>query len=230
MDALTTNQRQRLDADGYLALEGIVEPPRVAAMRRRLEELLAITPQSHAGTLVVNGLLDDEVFDAAWLHPRVLAAIGAVLGESHRLLGVHSRGIRPGHGQQGLHVDWNEYTRRAWYMCHAICALVDFTSRNGATRVVPGSHRDPWMMAGKWNSLKPHPAERQLIGKAGTVFILNIHCAHSAMHNASDHARLAIFSDFSRRDSPLLLADPPPQTRPETLARHSADIQAMLSS
>jgi ectoine hydroxylase-related dioxygenase (phytanoyl-CoA dioxygenase family) len=228
MDALTANQRQRLETDGYLALDGIVEPRLLASMRQRLDELLAITPQSHAGTLVADGLLDEEVFDAAWLHERVLAAVGQVLGEGYRLLGVHSRGIRPGHGQQGLHVDWNGYTPPAWYMCHAICALVDFTSKNGATRVVPGSHRDPWMMRGKWGSLKPHPAERQLIGKAGTVFILNIHCAHSAVHNGSDHARLAIFSNFSRRDSPLLLANAPADDRPETLARHTAEIQGML--
>src|SRR5262245_58096119 len=106
MDALTANERQRLDDEGYLVLERLVEPRRVQAMRARLEALLAVTPQDHAGTLIVAGLLEEPVFDAAWNHPRVLAAARHVLGDSCRLTGLASRGLQPGHGQQALHVDW----------------------------------------------------------------------------------------------------------------------------
>jgi len=230
MDILTARERQQLDADGYLALERIVEPRHVKAMRTRLEELLAVTEQDHAGTLIVGGLLDEAVFDAAWLHQRVRAAVRHVLGDESRLTGVGSRGLRPGHGQQALHVDWGgQGVPGVWYGCHAICALVDFTPENGATRVVPGSHRNPWMLKGRFDPRKPHPAQRQLIGGAGTVFILNIHCAHSAVHNASNEPRLAIFTCFSRRDSPLLLLNPLADPGPETLARHSADVRSLLT-
>ena len=75
---------------------------------------------------------------------------------------------------------------------------------------------------------KPHPLQRQLVGRAGTVFILNIHCAHSGMLNRSDVPRLAIFTHFSRRDSPLLQINPHPEPSPATLARHDAEIRAML--
>jgi ectoine hydroxylase-related dioxygenase (phytanoyl-CoA dioxygenase family) len=230
MDVLTRTERQKLEDEGYLALEGLVERRRVAAMRARLEALLAATPQDHAGTLIVRGLLDLEEFDATWLHPRVLAAVEVVLGESFRLLGLSSRGLRPGHGQQALHADWgNQGVPGVWYGCHAICALVDFTHDNGATRVIPGSHRNPWMLKGRFDPRKPHPAERRLVGPAGTVFVLNIHCAHSAVHNGSDEPRLATFANFSRRDSPILLANPAPDPSPQTLARHAAAIQALLS-
>jgi hypothetical protein len=230
MDTLTKSERQRLDDDGYIALEGLVKPRGVEAMRARLEALLAVTTQDHAGTLIVGGLLDEQVFDAAWLHPRVLAAVGLVLGDSYRLLAVGSRGLRPGHGQQALHVDWGDKgVPAAWYACHAICALVDFTQGNGATRVVPGSHRNPWMINGRSDPRKPHPAQRQLIGAAGTIFVLNIHCAHSAVHNASEKPRLATFAHFSRRDSPLLLANPAADPSAETLARFDVEIQALLS-
>ena len=147
MDPLSPRERQRLDDDGYLALEGLVEPGRVRAMLTRLGELLAVTEQGHAGTLIAGGLLDEPVFDAAWHHPRVLAAVRQVLGDDHRMLGLASRGLRPGHGQQALHVDWGgQGTPGVWYACHAICALVDFTEGNGATRVLPGSHRNPRML------------------------------------------------------------------------------------
>ena len=230
MDMLSLRECQQLDADGYLALEGIVDPNRVKAMRARLDELLAITKQDHAGTLIVGGLLDDVVFDAAWLHPRVIAAVRHVMGAECRLVGAASRGLRPGHGQQALHVDWGgQGLPGVWYGCHAICALVDFTPENGATRVIPGSHRNPWILKGRFDPRKPHPAQRQLIGGAGTVFILNVHCAHSAVHNASSEPRLAILTCFSRRDSPLLLNDPPPNPSRESLARHSAEVQAILT-
>src|SRR5262245_22023044 len=229
MGTLTEKERRRLDDEGYLALEGVVEPRRVKAMRARLEELLAVTPQDHAGTLIVAGLLEEPVFDAAWNHPRVLAAARHVLGDSCRLTGLASRGLRQGHGQQGLHVDWGSYVEPGdWYGFHAICALVDFTEENGSTRVVPGPHRNPWMLQGRNDPRKPHPAERRLVGPAGTIFLLNIHCTHSAVRNDSDGPRLALFACFSRRDSPVLLASPPPEPSPETLARHGAEVRAML--
>jgi ectoine hydroxylase-related dioxygenase (phytanoyl-CoA dioxygenase family) len=233
MDLLTPSEQQRLDDDGYLVLEGIVQPNHVKAMRDRLEELLLITEQEHRGTLIVGGLLEEEVFDAAWLHPRVLAAVRHGLGDAFRLTGAIARGIRPGHGQQAIHADWSDGLGGepgVWYGCHAICPLVDFTKDNGATRVVPGSHRNPRMLKTRHGPHKTHPAERQLIGPAGTVFVVNIHCGHSAVHNASNEPRHAIFTGFSRRDSPVLslnassVVDP----SPKILARFDAAVQAVL--
>ena len=98
------------------------------------------------------------------------------------------------------------------------------------TRVVPGSHRNPHLVKGKGKGDmghtdpdKPHPLQRQLVGPAGTAFILNIHYAHSAMLNRSDEPRLVLFAHFSRRDSPLLLANPHPDPGPATLDRHDAE-------
>jgi hypothetical protein len=86
------------------------------------------------------------------------------------------------------------------------------------------------MLKMRHDARKPHPAQRQLVGPAATVFVVNIHCGHSAVHNASNAPRHAIFTGFSRRDSPVLLlnassvADP----SPETLARFDAEVQAIV--
>lgn len=199
-------------------------------MRSKLEQLIEATPQEHAGTLIVGGLISDAVFDLAWNHLRVRSAIESVLGPDPFLLGVSSRGLRPGHGQQALHTDWGGQGQKGvWYLCHAICALVDFTPENGATRVIPTSHRNPWMVKANHNLRNRHPSETQLTGKAGTVFVLNVHCLHSAVHNASDSPRLAIFASFSRRDSPLLALSPPPNPDPESLHRFDDSVKRLLS-
>jgi ectoine hydroxylase-related dioxygenase (phytanoyl-CoA dioxygenase family) len=233
MDLLARRERQQLDEDGFLVLENVVQPKRVKAMRDRLEELLAVTKQRR-GTLGVAGLLEEETFDAAWLHPRILAAVRHILGDELRLTGVASRGISPGHGQQALHVDWSDGLENrpgVWYGCTAICALVDFTCENGATRVVPASHRHPWMLKTGHDSRNPHPLERRLTGAAGTVFVLNIHCGHSAVQNTTKSPRHAILTCFSRRDSPVLLSGGLAVADPshKTLARFDADVQAILT-
>ncbi len=227
--ALSQRETQELDQDGCLALTGVVSDLQLQAMRCRLDQLLAVTPQEHAGTMIVNGLLNEPAFDAAWQHPRILAGAERVLGPSYRLLGVFCRGLRPGHGQQALHTDWGgQGEPGVWYVCHAICALVDFTAENGATRVVPGSHRNPWMLRGHHDLRRPHPQQRQLLGKAGTVFLLNVHCQHSAVHNAAADPRLAIFASFSRRDSPLLVQTPIADPAPEVLTRHPDAVRRIL--
>ena len=93
---------------------------------------------------------------------------------------------------------------------------------------MPGSHRNPYLLKRRSDPRKPHPAQRRLIGAEGTVFLLNIHCAHSAVHNRSDEPRLAVLTHFSRRDSPLQEYNPLQEPSPETLARHSAEIRAIL--
>ena len=75
---------------------------------------------------------------------------------------------------------------------------------------------------------KPHRLQRRLVGPAGTVFVLNIHCAHSAMLNRSDEPRPALFAHFSHHNSPLLQANPHPDSSPAALGRHDAEIRTML--
>ncbi len=202
---MSTTQRQELDRNGFLKWDGMIATQKIQAIRAQLESLLRSTPQQHAGTAIIGGLIEYEVFDPTWRDPRILESIGHVLQCDPLLLGVYSRGIRPGAGMQALHTDWGGQGQPGVsYLCHAICAVVEFTSNNGATRVVPGSHR----MGSKPSSFRSkeyrHPDEVQLLGKAGTVFILNVHCLHSAMQNESALMRWAIFSSFTRRDSPIL--------------------------
>ncbi len=82
-------------------------------------------------------------------HPRVLAAADAVLlpnCTSYRIGSLSGIEILPGEDDQVLHIDDSLYPLRlggTQLQISAMWALNDFTAENGATRVVPGSHRSP---------------------------------------------------------------------------------------
>ncbi len=82
-------------------------------------------------------------------HPRVLAVADAVLlpnCENYRIGSLSGIEILPGEDDQVLHIDDSIYPLRlgsTQLQISAMWALEDFTVENGATRVVPGSHRTP---------------------------------------------------------------------------------------
>jgi ectoine hydroxylase-related dioxygenase (phytanoyl-CoA dioxygenase family) len=79
-------------------------------------------------------------------HPRVLAVADAVLKpycENYRLGSATAIEIHPGEGNQLLHQDDEFYPLRfpgIEFQLGAMWAMDDFSARNGATRLVPGSH------------------------------------------------------------------------------------------
>ncbi len=62
--------------------------------------------------------------------------------------------------------------------------LTTSRAENGATRVVPGSHR--WSKLPQEvlsNPIEPHPEEVLLLGKAGSVVVMNTHAWHGGTAN-----------------------------------------------
>jgi hypothetical protein len=104
--------------------------------------LAGLEVHQEAGTDRLADLVNkDPVFEICFTQPAVLAAVAHVLGE-FRLSSLNSRAVRPGQGHQPLHADWGGPVPPPGYqVCNSIWLLDDFTSVNGATRVVPGSHR-----------------------------------------------------------------------------------------
>src|SRR5262249_29251496 len=104
------------------------------------------------------------------------------------------RNPRPGFGQQGLHSD--AVPRAAadpFSVVTAIWMLDDFTTENGATRVVPRSHLVTRPLAKSFaQPLAHHPEERVITGDAGSVLIFNGHLWHSGTQNRSQGPRRAV--------------------------------------
>ncbi len=78
------------------------------------------------------------------LHPLALAVAERVLDPELLLSSLSAITLAPGQDAQPLHEDTQRIPLprpRAPIALNAIWALSDFTEANGATRIVPGSHR-----------------------------------------------------------------------------------------
>lgn len=234
--ALDGETRERLDRDGYAALPSVLSDGQVATMRARLGELLAaegeragLEVHQEAGTDRLADLVNKgAVFEPCFTHPRVLACITHVLGE-FKLSSLNSRAALPGQGQQGLHTDWGGPVPAGEYqVCNSIWLLDDFTVANGATRVVPGTHRSGTVpRLAMPDPAAAHPDEVLVTGPAGTVVVFNSHLWHGGTTNHSDHPRRAVHSYFTRRGNKQQL-DQKKFIRPRTRARLSPAARFIL--
>ena len=192
-DTLSQAERDQLDRDGFLPLSDILTSEQVMGLADRLDELVraegrAAGTEVHqeAGTDRLADLVNkDARFELCFTHPRVLAAIAHVLGDEFKLSSLNSRAALPGQGLQSLHADWGSAVAPGDYkVCNSIWLLDDFTETNGATRVVPGSHR-----SGKAprevmdDPSAAHPDEIKILAPAGTVVVFNSHTWHGGTLN-----------------------------------------------
>jgi ectoine hydroxylase-related dioxygenase (phytanoyl-CoA dioxygenase family) len=226
----------RLDRDGYVALPGVLSADQLAAIRSRLAELLTaegdqagLEVHQEAGADRLADLTNKgSMFQACFTDPRMLACIAHVLGD-FKLSSLNFRAALPGHGHQPLHADWGGPVPSGGYqVCNSIWLLDDFTADNGATRVVPGSHR--YSRPAREALSDPaaaHPDEVQLIASAGTVVVFNSHLWHGGTLNRSDRPRRALHSYFTRRANGQQL-DQKKYMRPEILARLSPAARFIL--
>ena len=128
-----------------------------------------------------------------------------VLGPQIKLSSLNARSADPnGELPQPLHVDMSALPdEQGYWVCNTIWMLDDFTTENGATRVIPGSH--------KWgrrpqdvleNPLTPHPEEILVLGSAGSIAVMNAHAWHGGTANRTAAPRLAMHAFYCRRDKP----------------------------
>jgi ectoine hydroxylase-related dioxygenase (phytanoyl-CoA dioxygenase family) len=87
------------------------------------------------------------------------------------------------------------------YVATTIVAIDDFTLENGATRVVPGSHRQLRLHAPKGSDVA-FPGERVIAMRAGSALVLSGHLWHSGTRNRSNGRRDALQIIFTRKDMP----------------------------
>src|SRR5262245_22020178 len=101
--ALSADEKDRLDHDGFLVLENFVEPGKLAALRRRIMELFAELGdraghefKQEPQTDRLANLVDyDEIFRWAIVEPKLLACVEHTLGHDFKLRSLKDRSARP---------------------------------------------------------------------------------------------------------------------------------------
>ena len=231
--------QERLDEQGFVVLEGCMPPDLLTGLRDRIHALFGeegaaaggeFLQEEHAHRLA--NLVDKgPIFQQAIVFPEVLAGVRHVLGADCKLSSLNARAADP-HSPVGqpLHVDMGAIPdAHGYWVCNTVWMLDDFTTENGATRMVPGSHR--WKQRPQdvlADPLAPHPDEVLLTGPAGSVAIMNAHLWHGGTANRTAAPRLAMHAFYCRRDKPQQQYQKR-LLRPEVQGNLPPDVRAILA-
>lgn len=211
---LTTQEKRQLDEQGFLIIPDVLNSQQLAAFAKRLDEIAEKESRSgrggevghEEGTRLLGDLINkDEMFAVCYSTPKVLASVAHVLNGDVKLSSLNSRSALPGKGHQGLHSDFDgpAYAPGEYQAVNSIWLINDFTPKNGATRIVPGSHlwgKTPQQVMA--DDTQPHPQEIKLTVPAGTVVVFNAHTWHGGTLNTTTEPRRATHCYFVRRDQP----------------------------
>jgi ectoine hydroxylase-related dioxygenase (phytanoyl-CoA dioxygenase family) len=150
--ATTATICEALDEHGYCIVHGFLSKSEVAEIKADLQRILA--DSNLVGRNDFEGFNTRRIyalfaktrcFDDLATHPLVLSVLENVLGSEHFLLsspvGIE---IAPGEKEQILHRDDGKYPLPrpfAEVIVNTMWAIDDFTLENGATVIIPGSHK-----------------------------------------------------------------------------------------
>jgi hypothetical protein len=214
-----------LAEDGCVCVDRLVDPAVMDQIHGELAPFIEATPMGpddfsghrtrRTGSLIARS----PSFRPLATHPLISGTLDRVLGDhatSYQLHLTQVIDIGPGEPGQLVHRDqwaFDFFPFPVGYEveCHVMWAMSDFTDSNGATRVIPGSH--------KWeDKLRPGyedtvPAEMA----KGSVFVYIGSVYHGGGANRSDGRRLGINVGYTlswlRQEENQYLACPPEVAR-----------------
>ena len=214
-----------LAEDGCVSVAELVAPQVMDTIHAEMAPYIEATPMGpddfsgHRTRRTGSMIARSPSFRPLAIHPLVTGTLDQVLGDhatSYQLHLTQVIDIGPGEPGQLVHrdqwaFDFFPFPSGYEVECHVMWAMTDFTELNGATRVIPGSH--------KWeDKLRPQyeetvPAEMP----KGSVFFYVGSVYHGGGANQSDERRLGINVGYTlswlRQEENQYLACPPEVAR-----------------
>ncbi|MEO2002919.1 MAG: phytanoyl-CoA dioxygenase family protein [Candidatus Poribacteria bacterium] len=205
----------QLQMNGFTVLPGMLTSDECDEAQGALERLveeerdLPHAPVGPHGVQIYNLLNKGRVFERVYQIPPLLRVIRHFLGDDAVLSSTQAHIVFPGAPDQGLHSDGsqtgpNQALSRAdgdrritshVLAFNVVFCISDYTRQNGATRIVPGSHKvDPLAV--------PHgriPGEFVVAAERGSVVMFNISTWHGSSEHTGDAPRYAVMTPWRRR-------------------------------
>lgn len=197
------------EANGYLRLERFLVPQRLERLRESLEARYALEGEDAGGEQpgtrqnvrrLCNLFAKGEPFLDLAIDPVVLEMAHHVIGPQVRWQAFNAHDPLPGQfTRQAIHADRQFFPGCAAYL-NVLVALDDLTDENGATRLVPGSHRYAWPrleLPDREAALAPVDGEILLTAPAGSVVFVHGDTWHGARDNQSAGTRRVLHLGFA---------------------------------
>ncbi len=237
-----------LDRDGAVIVEGLLSPEVVACVNQEVEAAVGEAdpngPMFSPIAQAFHGPFTKQVAGVPGISPTFAVEVmchPVLLGLADAVLGPHCARFQlnlgqilqrgPGSEDQWLHRDegvWIDVPKPAGELQLAsVIALVDFTRANGATRVVPGSHRWPDRSLALAEQITPSPDQIAYAEMpAGSALIYTGGMIHGGGANVSDVLRRAAHLSYClgwlRTEENNYLSIPPDVAR--TLPRRAQEV------
>ncbi|HHL43362.1 MAG TPA: phytanoyl-CoA dioxygenase family protein [Hellea balneolensis] len=195
--ALVEQDWQDLQEQGYVMMKNLIPAKHCDQIKAELQPFL-----THTGRNAFEGLKTQRIYstlnktricDDLVTHPRILSLLDRLFMRNYLLSQLQVINILPGEEAQLIHHDDGFYPvprPRAPLGAASIFAIDDFTSTNGATRLIPGSH--------KWGGKTPGPGDKEIpaVMPKGSAIFYGGTLWHGGGANRSDTSRLAITAQY----------------------------------
>lgn len=216
MSITAGEQAEQLREEGYTVIKAVMDETEVENYRRLVDHLYELfDPRiDHPGINVDEGAAGEPVdwskrpqehnmattilarHSAFWTIPTrepVSSLIRDMLGEDVVLSSLNSLEPLPGRGHQNLHRDEGPAGPEGYVTANSIWVLDPMDQGNGATRLVPGTHRT--------DELTQDDDPRLIFAAAdpGDVIVTNAHVLHAASRNNDGRRRRVLHAYYTQR-------------------------------
>ena len=201
-DILSAKDRAALGDAGFLHVPGVADAVAVQAMREAWTRALQEPSETRGNNDGPAGLEKEPAFQPCLRHPYVMSAVAQMLDGDVAFLGFRGRDPRKGSGQQGFHVDFaRPVPADQQRIANVFWILDEMDESNGATRLIPGSHRLNALPSRDLSQREArHPEARHVVARAGDVLIFSAHLWHGGSKNVTGAPRRIAMAHFGRRE------------------------------